>query len=73
MSLNEKGIKINLAILIVGLVSGIGLIALIGLVSGLVFRPNNCITSTTLPSMTTTTRIGTTTNKSKQKYNFCKL
>jgi hypothetical protein len=39
----NKSIEISKSILIIGIVGGLGIILLVGLLCGLVARPNNCI------------------------------
>lgn len=77
-----KTLGVSLPILIAGVASGLGVILIIGLLSGLVFRPNNCIStpepvtnSSTSTSSSTTSSIlssstivtSTTSSRSKLK------
>ena len=57
--LNKK-LSISKPFLIVGLVGGLGIILLVGLLSGIVGRRNNCIPLVNIQGTTTTNHLATT-------------
>jgi len=59
----SKGIYLSKFVIIGGLAGGLGIILLVGLLCGLVARPNNCIEPeiTQLPSTTSTSTVRPTT------------
>ena len=52
----NKSIEINKSILIIGIVGGLAIILLVGLLCGLVARPNNCIKKEEAQLTTASTR-----------------
>jgi len=76
----NKSIEISKSVLIIGVVAGLAIILLVGLLCGLVARPNNCIkkevekvtTTLTRPPETTSTQKPITNQESTSKGYFDK-